>query len=198
MSQTQPKYTPKKSGGGGGSKSILIVIIVLAVVALAGAGWYIFLRSTPEKTVKQFMQAREKGDAETVVKLLSEKSKVDSKSFTEGINQAAGQEKAKSSVYKIGSATITGTDATVPVSFEMSKEQAAIMGSEFTLPFCLVKEGMQWKVDSKKTEDAMMAEIMKKMGGMLGEIMKQGAMGGMQGMPMPPAGPGAVPARPVR
>jgi hypothetical protein len=181
---SQPKYTPKKSGGG---KSGLIVVIILIIAVLAGAAWYVFLRSTPEKTVKQFLQASEKGDKEAVVNLLSEKSKADGDSFARDINPMEGAKGGeKKPAYKIGPATITGTEAIVPVIFEVPKEQAAMMGSEFSLPMCLVKEGMQWKIDSKKTENAMMAEVMKKMGGMIQEMMKKGG-GGME-MPPPAAG----------
>jgi len=143
---SQPKSAPKKSGGG---KSILTVIIVLVVIAaLAGAGWYVFLRSTPEKTVKQFLQAAEKGDSEAITKLLTERSKGQGfEEYGKDMIPVEKQEGEKEPPYTIGKAEITGNTAIVPVTTKIEdKMAAAIFGGELKVSLALMKEAGRWKI----------------------------------------------------
>ncbi|NIM06490.1 MAG: hypothetical protein GTN65_12980, partial [Armatimonadetes bacterium] len=73
MAAIQPRYV----GGSGGSKGtkgrpIALVVVVVLVVGIAFAGvWYVFPRSSPEKTMEQFMEASERGDREALKSCLS-------------------------------------------------------------------------------------------------------------------------------
>lgn len=181
MGQPKPK---------GSSKGRWIALVVVLVVAVAAAGgWYFFLRSTPEQTVKGFLEASQRNDAPAVKGYLSAESVKLMDQFGGGSSLgrifAPGGSDQK---YTIGQATRAGDTATVPVKMPMPK--GAMLGStgggEFEMPFSVVKEEGKWKVDLKETWQAMMGALMKEM--MKGMTTSPGAPG-MPGMGAPSAPP---------
>jgi len=166
----------KKSGGSAGK--IIAIILVLAIIG-AAAGWYFVLRSTPEKTMKLMLEASEKKDTAAVTALFCAKDQKSLESmgggdmFPMGASPGAGKEPK----YKIGTSTITGDKATIPVTFEMPKASMPAM-PDMTMTFALVKEEGAWKVDMQAT----MAEMFKGLG--LGDMMK-GMGDAMNEMPRP-------------
>jgi len=178
---TSLKVTSTKTKKSGGSAvKIIAIILVLAVIG-AAAGWYFVLRSTPEKTMKLMLEASEKKDTAAVKALFCAKDQKllaaipggDKALFPASSSPGAG-EKPK---YKIGTSTITGDKATIPVTFEMPKASMPAM-PDMTMTFALVKEEGAWKVDMQAT----MAEMFKGLG--LGDMMK-GMGDAMNEMPRP-------------
>ena len=181
------KVQPVRPQGSSAGKWVALVVVL--VVAAAAGGWYFFLRSTPEQTVKGFLEASQRDDAQAVTSYMSAESvklmdQMGGSSSVGRMFAPAGSDQK----YTIGQATITGDTATVPVKMPMPKE--AMLGStgggEFEWPFTLVKEEGKWKVDLKETWQAMLGALTKEM--MKGMTTSPGAPG-MPGMGAPSAPP---------
>lgn len=133
-----------------GSKGKIIALAGLAVILLAGAAWYIFLSSTPEKTVSIFMEALKQRDVKTAKAQLSAAS--DASDLTDEKLPAD----AKNIKFKVGKAAISGKFAEVPVTvtFPVPEAIAQSTGKQeitSTSPFGLIKEGGRWKIDEQET-----------------------------------------------
>ena len=184
------KVQPVRPQGSSAGKWVVLVVVIVA--AAAAGGWYFFLRSTPERTVKGFLEASKRNDAQAVKSYMSAESVKLMDQF--GGSSSLGRMFAtggSDQKYTIGKATITGDTATVPVKMPVPKE--AMLGStgggEFETPFALAKEGGQWKVDLKETVQAMMGALMKEMmkGGWTKEPISPGRPG--TGAPSAPPAP---------
>jgi hypothetical protein len=155
---------------GGGKGKIIVGLALLIIIALLIGGWYVFLRSTPEKTVKIFMVATQRGDNATAKAMLSARSK--ESGMAEGMlpPPSTDQDREKPS-YKIGEASYEGKIAAVPVTIPLPKgmEQFAGGMKEFTITLGLIKEGRQWKIDMQETMNALMKNMPAVLG-MPGEV----------------------------
>ena len=168
----------KKSGGSAGK--VIAIILVLAVIG-AAAGWYFVLRSTPEKTMKLMLEASEKKDTAAVKTFFCAKDQKLLAAMPGGEMLPMGASPGEKPKYKIGTSTITGDKATIPVTFEIPKGSIPAgmsVGPEMPMTFVLVKEEGTWKVDMQAT----MAEMFKGLG--LGDMMK-GMGDAMNEMPRP-------------
>ena len=182
---------PRERGGGqmarqarrtgGSGKWIAVVVVVLVILGAGGVGaWYFLLRSTPERTLEQFMQASTRGDQEAVKACLSSESLEMADSFGDGMagmgrgapRTSAGDDAEKPEVdYTIGSAEVEGDKATVPLTLKMPEGVAQRTGTtEFKINYALVKEEGKWKVDLKAT----MAEMFRGFGE---QLRRQGMQG---------------------
>jgi len=166
---------------GGSGKWIAVVVVVLVIVGAGGAGgWYFLLRSTPERTLEQFLRAGMEGDRETVKACLSRESLEMADRFGDGMpgmgraapRTSAGDDAEKPEVdYTIGSAEVEGDKATVPLTLKVPEAVAQRAGTtEFKMNYALVKEGGKWKIDFGAT----MREMMRGFGGQLGRQGMQG------------------------
>ena len=144
-----------------GKASGWLILIVVAVAA--AAGWYFFLRSTPEKTVKQFMAAGEANDIEAIKPLVSSKSR-------EAISLMAGmmpkglqgsKEGKPGADYEMGPAKMDGGKATVPVTFAAPEKLAQMTGNKgLTVYYVLIKEKGKWVIDIEETGKAFLGDLM--------------------------------------
>jgi hypothetical protein len=137
-----------------GNKGRLIALILLGIILLAGVAWYVFLRSTPERTAKAFLKAMQQGDARTAKSLIS------AASDTNGLTEGGMPAEARKIKFEVGKANIKGKTATVPVTitFPKSREAEQFFGRQnptMTQPLGLVKEGGRWKIDERETDKAM-------------------------------------------
>jgi hypothetical protein len=192
MNQSKPARSSK------GKWTALVLILV--VVAAAVGGWYFFLRATPEKAVRGFLEASDRRDINAMKSHLSAQS-------VRLINQFGGKmspdkmfprRTGKTPDYVVGKATIQGERATVPVTAAMPKEAAPYLGgkSQMEVPFVVIREEGKWKVDLIETSAAMMGAAMKEMmKGMMSQPGK-GGMPGMGGLPGKGPMPGLTPPPP--
>jgi len=175
MNQSKPARSSK------GKWAALVVILVVAVAAVGG--WYFFLRATPEKTVRAFLQASDRRDINAMKSYLSAQS-------VRLLNQLGGKmspdkifppRTGKTPDYIVGKATIQGDKATVPVTAPMPKEAARYLAgkSQMDLPFVVIREEGRWKIDLIETAAAMAGAAIKEM--MRGMISQPGK-GGLPGM----------------
>lgn len=160
----------------------VIVVVVLVVVVGAVAAWWFFLRSTPQRTVAQFLEAAKAQDEEKLtslmteetVKLLDQVQKDMEAQFggmgagvSGGPGMAAGLAMGLSYGAKgVGKASIEGDKATVSLQRETGT------GRAFGQDLRLVKEGGKWKIDFA-AELQMAALFAKAMGGKSAESMKE-------------------------
>ncbi len=134
-----------------GSAAVAVIVIV-AVVAIAGAAvWYFMLRSTPEKTVAQMMEAQIRGDNETVKNCVTERSQhylTMPGAMTRGITDGEDEDIE----YTVGEAEIDGDRAKVPVTVPVAERVAQISGmKDMTFTYALRREDGRWKVDFEDT-----------------------------------------------
>jgi hypothetical protein len=127
------------------SPVVLIVVVVLVIAAAAAAGWYFLLRPTPQRAVKAYLHAAEAGDSAAMKALLS----ADSLKLL-NIGGAASANAMKAPVptgttYTLGETKIEGDKATVFVKYTSAAAPNTTQGQG--LPFVVVKEDGQWKID---------------------------------------------------
>lgn len=124
---------------------ILLSVFALAVLvlALAGCGGEEVSSDTPEQVVEKFMTAAMAGDSDTAYDLISEDSKVE---IGDEENLVAGFS-ASVMGYEVGTATISGNMASVPMSYQFQGFEGGI---EFNM--ILVKESGGWKISLIETE----------------------------------------------
>jgi len=111
------------------SAVVPVVIVLLVVVAIAAGAWWIFLRSTPEKAVTAFMEASKKKDVEAVKGTVSKASltlinQLGSKFSLGQLSGSASDDSAKQE-YTVGTATIDGDKAKVPVKVNSTRRRVA-------------------------------------------------------------------------
>jgi hypothetical protein len=152
--------TKKSSGGGaGGIAGIIVTIAVLAIAA--GAGWYFFLRPTPEKCVTKFLDAAYGGQTDIAKSCLSEASQAQWDRMS-GMFKRSETATKKEKDYKIGKITQTGSTSVVTVSVAIPAQVVQFMGGKTSLdmPFACLKEKGAWKVDLEQTGKEMQKSIM--------------------------------------
>lgn len=158
-----------------------IRLAVVAIIVLGGIGaWRLLWRPTPEQVVKGFLDASQRRDTEVAKSYLSAHSlKMTSKSGGKVSPTFVGS--GGDHRYTVGKATVSGSEATVPVKMQLPGGPGSPMGGrDFEMPFVTVNEDGKWKVDLAKT-----------MGAMLGAIMKE-SMKGMMTSPGGVRGPGGT------
>jgi uncharacterized membrane protein YvbJ len=129
----------------------VVVALLFGAFALSGCGGD---TSSPENVVKAYHEAMKAKDKERFKKLLS---KDDLKNMKE--NDDPKSSKNMDGDYSVGSATINGDSATVPVTYTKDGKESAKMD------YYCVKEDGEWKVALGKT----FTEMMKKaFSGMMG------------------------------
>jgi hypothetical protein len=145
-----------KAKSGGGKGKIIAGLVLLVIIVLLIGGWYVFLRSTPEKTVKTYMAATQRGDNATAKAMLSNRSK--ESGLAEGMlpPPSTDQDREQPS-YTVGKASYEGKTAAVPVTLPVPKGMEQFTGGmkELTITLGLIKEGRQWKIDMQETLNAM-------------------------------------------
>jgi TPR repeat protein len=127
----------------------LIAIIVVVVAAAAAAGWYFLLRPTPERAVKAYLRAAEAGDTAAMKAMLSADTL---KLLNIGGTASANAMKASvptGATYTLGETKIEGDRATVFVKYAGAAAPSPAQGQD--VPFVLVKENGQWKIDLLST-----------------------------------------------
>jgi hypothetical protein len=134
--------------------SAATAIIVILVLALIGGGvWYFVLRSTPEKTVGNLLEAARIGEDETMKDYLTEASRTDG-GLVLGLTRRLVGDPTGEPEYTIGEPVIADGSATVPVEFPVGDTIATLTGREtFTVPYVLRKEGRTWLVDTADTRE---------------------------------------------
>ena len=153
-------------GSGIGAKGIANIIVTVAVVAIAaGAGWYFFLRPTPEKTVTKFLDSLYAGKMDVAKTCLAEASAKDwdknQTQISQWFKQADSADK-KEKPYKIGKSEAKGTAATVQVTAPIPQAMAQWFGGKTSVdfPFACVKEKGDWRVDLAETGKQMLKSLM--------------------------------------
>ena len=153
-------------GSGGGAKGIANIIVTVAVVAIAaGAGWYFFLRPTPEKTVTKFLDSLYDGKGDVAKTCLCDESAKDWDKNQDKIGQwfkRAETADKKDKPYKIGKTDAKGTAASVMVNAPIPQAMSQFLGGKTSVdvPFACVKEKGAWKVDLAETGKQMMKSLM--------------------------------------
>jgi hypothetical protein len=126
-------------------KTLVLVLGLTILVTISSPGCNGGV-STPEVMLNEYFQAAREKDVNTVYNLITRE---DQKDITKE-ELLAGLEGIAEFEIRIGTATISGDEARIDVTFEAS-------GMSFTYPFVLVKEGGKWKISVKRTD----AEINK-------------------------------------
>ncbi len=133
-----------------------VFVIVLFIAVGMAAGWYFYLRSTPERTVTEMVEAARRGDDEALKALFT----ADSQSVVGTIGAAGGGPPIwqvmlfgdEQSEYTVGSATVDGDQAKVPLTMQSPDMIREITGAdEYTMTYMLIKEGSEWRVDIMAT-----------------------------------------------
>jgi len=133
-----------------------VFVIVLFIAVGMAAGWYFYLRSTPERTVTEMVEAARRGDDEMLKSLFT----ADSQSVVGTIGAAGGGPPIwqvmlfgdEQSEYTVGSATVDGDQAKVPLTMQSPDMIREITGAdEYTMTYMLIKEGSEWRVDIMAT-----------------------------------------------
>jgi hypothetical protein len=132
------------------SPVVLVVVIVVVIAAAAAAGWYFLLRPTPQRAVKAYLHAAEAGDSAAVKAMLSAGSLK-----LLDISGPASANAMKASVparvtYTFGETKIEGDKASVFVKFAGGTAGANTAQGQ-GVPFVVVKEDGQWKIDLLST-----------------------------------------------
>jgi len=137
--------------------TVIVVLIVLAL--LAGGVWYFVLRSTPEKTVSNMLEAVRLGDEQMAADYLTEGSTAEG-NIVMGLTRRLVGEPTGEPRYTIGEPTIMEDRATVPVEFPVGGTFRTITGMEsFTMPYVLRKDGQTWLVDVPETQQEVATKI---------------------------------------
>lgn len=146
-------------------KALGTVSVVLLLMAAGGAAaWYFFLRSTPERTVTEMMEAVKRGDDEAFAGLFTTQSQ----SLVGHIGTAGGGPQIwqvmlfgdEQSEYAVGSATIEGDQAEVPLTMQSPDMVREVTGEdEYTMTYVLIKEGGRWRVDLVATGRGALQEF---------------------------------------
>ena len=157
-----------KKGSGGGAKGIVGVIVAVAIVAIAGAaGWYVFLRPTPEKVVTKFLDAMYDGKPDVAKMYLAETSAKDwdttQRFITQWFKRGETADK-KGKPYTIGKSDPKGTAASVQVTTPIPPEWAQRLGGITTMDFLFVcaREKGGWKVDIAETIKQTITSLISK------------------------------------
>ncbi|MFW5866924.1 MAG: hypothetical protein ACOCX2_03845 [Armatimonadota bacterium] len=141
----------------GSAGSVVVVVIVLAL--LAGGLWYFVLRSTPEKTVTNLLEAVRLGDEQMAAAYLTEASAVEG-NLVMGLTRRLAGEPTGEPQYTVGEAAILEDRATVAVEFPVGGTFRTLTGVEsFTMPYVLQREGQTWLVDVPETQEEVGREI---------------------------------------
>ncbi|MFW6438207.1 MAG: hypothetical protein ACOCZ7_04250 [Armatimonadota bacterium] len=141
----------------GSAGSVIIVVLVIAL--LAGGLWYFVLRSTPEKTISQMLEATRLGDEQTAASYLTEGSTAEG-NIVMGLTRRLAGEPTGEPQYIIGEATVLEDRATVPVEFPIGGTFRTLTGMEsFTMPYVLQREGQTWLVDIAETQDEVANQV---------------------------------------
>ena len=141
-----------------------LVVVLVAIAAVAVGGWHFFLRSGPEKAVTAYLKAVEAGDVAAVKAALSAESLRLAGATINAANLKAGF--PAGATYAIASAKVEGEKATVPVKFTVPSGAARGSGpQQIEMPFAVVREGGEWKMDLMATATAAMNAAMNGRGG---------------------------------
>lgn len=154
----------KKFNSGMAGRVLGVVLFIIVVAAAGAACWYFFVRSTPEKTVRQFMAASDANDVEAIKPLLSSRSR-EAMSRMESLiskHSKASNGKGPKTDYKLGETKIDGDRAAVPMTITLPKGASKLMGmSELTIEWGLVKENGKWVIDMGETMKAMAGDLLQ-------------------------------------
>jgi len=135
---------------------LLVLALAAAMLAFAGCGGG-GSSDTPEQVVEQFLSASMEENADAAYELISEDSKSeleDKESLVAGFSEGVDG-------YEVGTATISGDEARVPVSFNLAGLEAAV---EFDM--VLVKEDGAWKIavaDTNLEAEKALEELMQQL-----------------------------------
>jgi len=143
---------------------VVVIILVVAVVVLGGAAaaWWVFLRTTPEDIVAQFMEAERAQDEDAVRSLMSQ----DTVKMADEMQARLSAQFADSGapidteypflsglarglvfgVERVEKARVEGNTATVPLK-RKTPSGAPMREMAFLREIKLVKEGGKWKID---------------------------------------------------
>jgi len=150
----------KRFSSGMAGRALGVVLFIIVVAAAAAAGWYFFVRSTPEKTVRQFMAASDANDVEAIKPLLSSRSR-EAMSRMESLLPQGAKEKGPQTDYELGKARINGDKATVPMIVKLPEKASKLMSmAELTITWGLVKENGKWVIDMGETMKAMAGNLL--------------------------------------
>ena len=130
----------------------------IVVVILAAAAWYFFMYSTPERTVKKFVAAGQKGDLAAMVSCLTLQSQPLIPT-AEAAQFATTQAQKDSKIeVKLETLTVTGDTATASVTVTV-KTEGAEPKSAPPQNYMFRKEGGQWKIDLHAMAVAQIRQI---------------------------------------
>lgn len=202
--------TGKRAGTGSRATSFIAGGVAVVVVLGAVAAWWIFLRSTPERTVRDYLAACKAGNEQAAKACLSAASvkELDSlgKAMPAELSALMGSVKLATSLVippmfdleaEVGKAEVKGGSATVPVKLKPKDPNNKMMQMLTARPRTVkcVREGGKWKLDfaaELKRANQFIGAFAGRMGNM-GEIAK--TMGQQYAGAMSAAGgPGAAPS----
>ena len=140
-----------------------VFVVLLLIAAGMAAGWYFLLRSTPERTVTELMEAVRRGDDEALAELFTTQSQplIDTMGAAGGGPQIwqlmlFGDEQSD---YTVGSATMDGDQAKVPLTMQSPDAVREITGADqYTMTYVLIKEDGRWRVDIMATGRSAMQQ----------------------------------------
>jgi hypothetical protein len=149
---------------GGKSGLVIGIIIVVLVLAGAGVGGYFYNRSSAVSTATQYMDAgmavfkTGQADTATLKRILVKDQAAEVDKALGPLSDMANNPMAKQFLsqiqasYKMGEAEAGMREASVAVTFTVS-----MMGQSQSIPMkvVLVREGVAWKVDAKKTQSSV-------------------------------------------
>ncbi len=194
-------------------RALAIATIVPALAIAGGAVAWLLLRSTPEKTVAQYLAYAKAGDQQKVKTLVSAETLKASAELEKTMASQFGGMVGGTSLLtemaptrhmdlevKVGKAEVKGKLATVPVTYK-PKGNVGIMAKAFDrpMPVKCVKEGWRWKVDyadELKMSQQFMGQFAPAVkdslakafaGGMSDALKKMGTPGGAASPPDTPA-----------
>ena len=136
------------------------VVVVLLAVALLGIGiWHFLLRSTPEKTLSQMLEAVRTGDEDTIRSHLTARSDAEG-NLVMGLVRGLSGDPTGEPPYTIGESVVTDMRASVPVEFPLGDTFRRLTGKgSITIPFVLHRDGLTWLVDVPDTQDEVMQKV---------------------------------------
>lgn len=137
----------------GSAATVVVVVLVLALVA--GGLWYFVLRSTPEKTVEQMLEAARMEDRDLMQQFMTDRE-VEGAPIVVGLTLHLAGGGPGEPTYTIGEPEISDSIAQVPVQFPLEGTVTTLTGIDtFTMPYVLHREGQTWLVDVRDTQEEL-------------------------------------------
>lgn len=126
-----------------------LLAVLLVIVLAIGAIWYFALRSTPQGTVEQYLEAWDAQDCETYEKVTTERFRGGEEYSCEEWTSTLQEEHGYEFEDEIGKTTIDGDRASVEIDEVMTEPDGDKYRLKYT--FDLIKQDGRWVIDTTTT-----------------------------------------------